>query len=288
MHIFVGCVLKIGSEWQVDKERLKETGGNAEEMALHDKQSVIFHRLKREENSIHWSKCSEPWKWQHLARCPFVHGEAAERNNVPSTTLYNRVSGRVVHNVNPGPVRYLNPVEENTLATFLKHCSEVGNGKTRKEVLAIAEGVARDKNILRGTKISQGWWRNFIERQRDLSLRRGDNTAHSRMDAVNAETMQHYFNLLKDVLDKNGLMNAPHQIYNVDESGVPLDPKALNVVAKKGSKKVRVRSTGRKGQVTVVACGNTAGQVIPPMIIFDAKSCVMHGQEVKSQEQVMD
>jgi len=39
--------------------------------------------------------------------------------------------------------------------------------------------------------------------------------------------------------------------YNVDQSGVPLDPKALNVVAKKGSKKVRVRSTGRKGQVTV-------------------------------------
>jgi len=63
--------------------------------------------------------------------------------------------------------------------------------------------------------------------------------------------MQHYFDLLQDVLTKNGLMNALHQIY---ESGVPLDSKALNVVAKKGSKKVQVRSTGRKGQVTVVAC----------------------------------
>ena len=51
--------------------------------------------------------------------------------------------------------------------------------------------------------------------------------------------------LLKDVLDKNGLMNASHQIYNVDENGVPLDPKALNVVAKKCSKKVQVRSTGK-------------------------------------------
>ena len=74
-----------------------------------------------------------------------VH-EAAERNNVPSTTLYDRVSRRVVHNVNPGPVRYLNPVEENTLATFLKHCSEVGYGKTRKEVLAIAEYIKRHQN----------------------------------------------------------------------------------------------------------------------------------------------
>ena len=52
--------------------------------------------------------------------------EPAERNNVTSTTLYNRVSGHVVHNVNPGPVQYLNPVEENALAMFLKHCSEVG------------------------------------------------------------------------------------------------------------------------------------------------------------------
>jgi len=104
--------------------------------------------------------------------------EVAQRNNIPSTTLHNRVGGRVVHNVNPGPV--INVEEENTLATFLKHCSEVGYGKTRKEVLAIAEGIARDKSILRGTKINQGWWRSFIERQGDLSLRRGDNIAHSR------------------------------------------------------------------------------------------------------------
>ena len=69
----------------------------------------------------------------------------------------------------------------------------------------------------------------------------------------------------------NDLLNVPHQIYNVDKSGVPLDPKALNVVTARGSKKVYTRSTGRKGQVTVVACGNAAVQVIPPMVIFDAK-----------------
>ena len=36
-------------------------------------------------------------------------------------------------------------------------------------------------------------------------------------------------------------------------------------------KKVRYQSPGRKGQITVVGCGNAAGQVIPPLIIFDAK-----------------
>ena len=52
---------------------------------------------------------------------------------------------------------------------------------------------------------------------------------------------------------------------------MPLDPKAPNVVAVKGANKVHYCSPGRKGQVTVVGCGNASGQVIPPMIIFDAK-----------------
>ena len=36
-------------------------------------------------------------------------------------------------------------------------------------------------------------------------------------------------------------------------------------------KKVRYRASGKKGQVTIVACANAAGQAIPPMVIFDAK-----------------
>ena len=35
---------------------------------------------------------------------------------------------------------------------------------------------------------------------------------------------------------------------------------------------MRYRSAGKKGQITAVACGNAIGQVIPPMIIFDAKN----------------
>ena len=58
------------------------------------------------------------------------------------------------------------------------------------------------------------------------------------MDAINKETIGHYFSQLQDVLDTHKLANHPAQIYNVDESGMPLDFKTLNVVAKTGSKKV--------------------------------------------------
>ena len=92
------------------------------------------------------------------------------------------------------------------------------------------------------------------------------------MDAINRETINQYFDLLKNVLDEYDLLASPAQIYNVDESGMPFDFKTPNVVAKTGSKKVRYRQTGRKGQVTIVACANAIGQAIPPMIIFDSKN----------------
>ena len=54
-----------------------------------------------------------------------------------------------------------------------------------------------------------------------------------------------------------------------------------------GSKKVRVKSTGKKGQVTIVACGNASGQSLPSMLIFDAKNYAMDGHEKKCRAPVM-
>ena len=198
--------------------------------------------------------------------------QAARDYGVPLTTLKDRVSGRVIHGTLPGPKAYLNQAEEEELGTFLLQCSRVGYGKTKKDVLRIVESVANEKGVLRKSKITDGWFRRFLERQSHFSLRKGDSTAHVRMDAINAETLHQYFSLLQDTLKEHGLMDKPHQIYNVDESGIPFDHKTPNVITEKNVKKVRYRTSGRKGQVTIVACASAAGQVIPPMIIFDAKN----------------
>lgn len=57
----------------------------------------------------------------------------------------------------------------------------------------------------------------------------------------------------------------------MDESGIPLDPRPPKVAAQKGQKKVRYESSGRKNQITIVACGSVTGQPIPPFVIFNAK-----------------
>ena len=114
-----------------------------------------------------------------------------------------------------------------------------------------------------------GWWRRFIQRQNDLVLRKGDSTAYLRMDAVNDETLKQYYDLLEDTLEENNELTFLHIQcrWNGDTTG----PQSSQIVAPVGMKKVRYQSPGCNGQITVVACGNAAGQVLPPTIIFDAK-----------------
>ena len=115
-----------------------------------------------------------------------------------------------------------------------------------------------------------------MERNPTLSLRKGDSTANARMSAMdNKEAIERYFTILEDVLTENNLADKPSQIYNVDESGMPLDHHPPRILVKKGQRKVRYRTSGNKSQVTVVGCVNAAGSSIPPFVIFDAKSLNM-------------
>ena len=102
---------------------------------------------------------------------------AAEEHSVLRTTLDDRISGRVKHGTKPGPVPYLNQEEEKDLVDFLEVVSSVGYGKTRKQVKELVETTAREKGVLKTNKITDGWFRWFLECQPQLTLRKGDRTA---------------------------------------------------------------------------------------------------------------
>ena len=133
--------------------------------------------------------------------------------------------------------------------------------------------MARDKGRLTiNKKLSDGWFRRFMARQPHLSMRKGDPTANVRMDCLTKETMDAYFQLLKDTLIENDLLDSPNQIYNVDKTGMSLDHHAPKIVAGRDQKKVRYRTSGNKSQITVIGCVSASGHAIPPFVIFDAKS----------------
>jgi len=166
----------------------------------------------------------------------------------------------------------LSSTEENDLAGFLVDTSKVGYGQSRQQVKAIPACGICYKDLLDWDKVlSNGWYYSFMHRQSKLALCKGDPTANVRMDCLNDENIKEYFDMLKDTLLENHLMEKPAQIYSVDESGMPLDHRPPKVIAEKGQKKVRSRTSGNKSQITTIACVSASGRALPPFVIFDTK-----------------
>lgn len=68
----------------------------------------------------------------------------------------------------------------------------------------------------------------------------------------------------------HSIQKSPNQIYNMDETGMPLSPHTPNIVTQNGQKST-IQDFRKKEQITIIACANAAGQAIPPMIIFEGK-----------------
>ena len=66
-------------------------------------------------------------------------------------------------------------------------------------------------------------------------------------------------------------MDNPGVIFNVDETGMPLEHKPEKAVAQKGVRNVTALTSGNKTNITVIACGSAEGQVISPMVLFQGK-----------------
>ena len=198
--------------------------------------------------------------------------KAAEQFDVPRTTLKDRISGRVKHGAKPGPPGFLTPEEDQELVDFLVECCKMGNGKTKREVIDCVKRLMEKKRAKEGLQMikfnGEGWWYKFMKRHSELSLRTSDPLSHCRFNAVSQSALDNYFVLLRNTLEVNGLMDKPSYIYNMDESGMPLDHKQLKRVALKGIKKVHGPSSGNKAQITILACANAVGTMIPPMVIF--------------------
>ena len=62
------------------------------------------------------------------------------------------------------------------------------------------------------------------------------------------------------------------KVFNLDESGMLLDPRLPKIIAVKGIKHPTSITTGDKTQITTLACCSAAGYVIPPLVVFDRKT----------------
>ena len=78
--------------------------------------------------------------------------------------------------------------------------------------------------------------------------------------------------VLWSVIDKYELSDKPHLIYNLDEKGVNLNHSPPRVVA--GCEvKAQAVTAGQSSTVSILGCGNAAGNALPPYFILLELQC---------------
>ena len=79
-------------------------------------------------------------------------------------------------------------------------------------------------------------------RHKEFSLKSTEQLSHARMLASIPGVLDNYFDLLEDTLVKNDLLHKPCMIFNVDETGMLLDPPSLKIVVPRGIKHSQMTS----------------------------------------------
>ena len=191
---------------------------------------------------------------------------------VPRKSLDDRVKGRVQHGTNPGLNTALTTEEESALEAYLLYMAERGFPLTTKMAQAFAWAIAFRSGTQGCFNESTGpgkhWWQNFKARHPSLRLRTADNLERSRASALNREVVDNYFACLKTILESNSLMGAPRQLFNCDETFLPLNFSCEKVIARKNAKHVYTQSRGTSEHITLLCGASAAGVALPPMIIF--------------------
>ena len=195
---------------------------------------------------------------------------AAQSFGIPKSTLHDRVSGKVMFGARSGPTAYLTEEEEDELVAFLTGCASIGYARSKKQVIAMVQSVMHSKGL--DKPVTDGWWRSFLKRHDNLTLQTAEPLAYVRAISSQPEILERYCDLLEQTMQEHDLLDKPCQIFNLDETGMPLDPSPPKVVCPKGVKHATSITTGNKAQITVLCCCNAAGHAIPPLVVFDRQS----------------
>ncbi|KAK7092313.1 hypothetical protein V1264_008076 [Littorina saxatilis] len=115
------------------------------------------------------------------------------------------------------------------------------------------------------------WYRLFMRRHPEISLRQPEATSFARAEGFNREAVNRYFNLLEELVDDNSLHAS--RIFNMDETGIStVQKKCQKVLAQKGKHQIGSMSSGERGvNTTIVVCASAAGNYVPPFVIFKRK-----------------
>lgn len=186
---------------------------------------------------------------------------------------------------NYGIRRVFTDEEESLLVNYFKQASQLHHGLPPRMARKLAYEFAEANH----KKIPENWRRDqcagedffalFLKRHKDISLRTPEATSLARAMGFNKPVVSAFYDNLIQVLSRHGI--GPHQVFNVDETGVSTVQTPGKVIAPKGVKQIGQITSAERGElVSVCCCVNACGNTVPPLMIFprvNFKTHMIHG-----------
>jgi hypothetical protein len=161
----------------------------------------------------------------------------------------------------------LSSEQEKVLVDWIEYLSSTGHPLSKRTIRKKAQDLC-------GKKPSRNWIPLFLRRNPSIKLGKPSGLDPKRAQAFNRTVVSHHFDLLKEVIEKNGI--PWENMYNMDEKGCQRGGgrKASSrkyFVPRTKRPKYKKRSANLE-LVTIIECVNADGESIAPGFVFQAKS----------------
>ena len=204
-------------------------------------------------------------------RTKLSYRRAVETHNVKKSTLVDFIKGGMKEK-KLGRKTLFTSAEEISIACLVDTVAEWGFPLCALEIRMMARDLLVNKNVTLETKDGlpgKDWFLSFAKRNR-LSKRAASNMVRAR-SKVSADQVEEFFDKVDKVFCSNDDIRAEN-IYNYDETNFTNDPGKSIVFCRRGRKRVENAKESSKQSFSVMWCGNAAGELQPPMIVYKAKN----------------
>ena len=201
--------------------------------------------------------------------------QAAAENGINHTTLFYRLkreNEEVKYQSKYTAYQVFTAEQENMLVDYIIKCSKMNYGLSYQLIRSLAFDYALKLNCCPEKWNNNGtagveWLKCFMNRHKNLTLRKPENTSLSRATSFNKTNVKCFQENYAEVLRKwrfEGL-----NIYNLDETGISTVVQMPKIVAEVGTKQVGQAVSGERGQLITMCCiVNAVGNALPPVFIF--------------------
>lgn len=173
------------------------------------------------------------------------------------------------HFKKPGKQPIFTADEERQFVECLVSLGEYGFPINSRELRHIIKNYlnrcGREVKTFKDNLPGQDWIKAFMARQPEISIRFAENVKRTRA-AVDEPILRSFFeNLAGELKDV-----PPTNIWNFDETNLTDDPGKKKVLVKKGTKYPEIIRNASKTSVSIMFCGNAAGELLPPYVVYRA------------------